>query len=104
MDANNLYSLEVLVTKLQVFHQPDPQQKLAIAVRLLDFPLLLIPPTLEPDTALGATLRSNGKLNFNAGKSCLFQGKPTEMEELLQKVIIQHYVSVNRDHSITTQG
>jgi hypothetical protein len=26
------------------------------------------------------------------------------MEELLQKVIIQHYVSVNRDHSITTQG
>eukprot|EP00959_Pyramimonas_sp_CCMP1952_P435267 9114426-Pyramimonas_sp.AAC.1 len=87
MDANSLYSLEVLVTHVQVFENlpADAHRKLAVAVRLLDYPLLLIPPSSEPVNNHTDTLRSKGELSFNTGKSCLFKGKPAEVQELLRK-------------------
>ncbi|NXD79970.1 MAP10 protein, partial [Halcyon senegalensis] len=64
----SLFSLELLVEAVRVA-APGPARRPAVALRLLDFPTLL----LRPAAAAGPPLRPGRTFPFGRGKRCLFR-------------------------------
>ncbi|NWR74482.1 MAP10 protein, partial [Centropus unirufus] len=65
--AEGLFSLELLVEAVRLAAPPGPALRPAVALRLLDFPtLLLLPPAAPPP-------RPGQPLPFGRGKRCLFR-------------------------------
>lgn len=68
--VETLFSLEILVEYIRVDKQTNVSGELAVAIRLLDFPTLLI---YQPRGRSGrVNLREHGTYVFNRGKSCFF--------------------------------
>ncbi|NWH69919.1 MAP10 protein, partial [Piaya cayana] len=65
--AEGLFSLEVVVEAVRVSVAPDPALLPAVALRLLDFPTLLLRPANAPP------LRPGQPFPFGRGKRCLFR-------------------------------
>lgn len=63
-----LFSLEILIRSVRMERDGDTSGELAVGVRLLDFPTLLIYQQQKSSDGV-----SEGESNFNRGKSCFFQ-------------------------------
>ncbi|XP_038150655.1 microtubule-associated protein 10 [Cyprinodon tularosa] len=77
MSAENLFSFELLVDHIRLKSDYKVTDSLAVGVRLLDFPTLLI--YQRPSTSLGCKQSAQKQRDeqqvflFNRGKSCLFK-------------------------------
>lgn len=87
-----LYSLEVVATTLRTYTQAGKflgkNLNPALAVRLLDFPMLLIFPSkkLHAETKTPTHTALRQILEFQTGKSCLFRAEPEVLEPMLSEV------------------
>jgi hypothetical protein len=104
-----LYSLEVLVVRatdkstatLTKFSGPSPATTpRAVALRLLDFPLLVVrhPSAAATKRDAGDSAAKGGvdltNVEFNCGKCCLFKAAADETEALLKEVMhVNHPLS-----------
>ncbi|KAK3249705.1 hypothetical protein CYMTET_40896 [Cymbomonas tetramitiformis] len=85
---DSLYSLEVLVTNVKLSvdlpcqHESIPT--LTVAVRLLDFPVLLIHGEREKNSKVH-TIIPKGDYSFNSGKSCLFKANFADLDKQLKE-------------------
>ncbi|XP_054654765.1 microtubule-associated protein 10 [Dunckerocampus dactyliophorus] len=78
LKQETLFSFELIVEYIQVDSDNTVSDALAVGVRLLDFPTLLIyPPDLRGDDATQHQQNNHhaigGLYSFNRGKSCFFQ-------------------------------
>ncbi|XP_077438102.1 microtubule-associated protein 10 [Vanacampus margaritifer] len=72
-----LFSFELLVEYIRIDSEKKVSDELAVGIRLLDFPTLLIyPPELRGDDTVQHQQHDNNKrwvYRFNRGKSCFFE-------------------------------
>ncbi|XP_069707103.1 microtubule-associated protein 10 [Phaenicophaeus curvirostris] len=74
-----LFALEVVVEAVRVSAAPDPALLPAVAVRLLDFPTLLLRPAAAPP------LRPGQPFRFGRGKRCLFRWRRSSLCAALRR-------------------
>lgn len=67
-NMETLFSLEILIQSVRIEKECDIADELAVGVRLLDFPTLLI---YQPQQSSGGIIQ--GERTFNRGKSCFFK-------------------------------
>uniref|UniRef100_A0A8C5GLE1 Si:ch1073-266p11.2 n=1 Tax=Gouania willdenowi TaxID=441366 RepID=A0A8C5GLE1_GOUWI len=71
---SSFFSLELLVECIQLEKNYQVSDKLAVGVRLLDFPTLLIQPQQQKKNCSSKlTQQQNGTHLFNTGKCCVFK-------------------------------
>lgn len=67
-NIETLFSFEILIQSVRIEKEYDISDELALGVRLLDFPTLLIYQHQQGSSGI-----SEGEHNFNRGKSCFFK-------------------------------
>lgn len=67
-NIETLFSFEILIQSVRIEKEYDISDELALGVRLLDFPTLLIYQHQQGNAGI-----SEGEHNFNRGKSCFFK-------------------------------
>ncbi|NXU53389.1 MAP10 protein, partial [Turnix velox] len=77
--AEGLFSLEVLVEAVRLA-APCPAPRPAVALRLLDFPTLLLRPAAQ-----GQSLRPGRPFPFGRGKRCLFRWHQSSLCDALRR-------------------
>ncbi|XP_056200655.1 microtubule-associated protein 10 [Falco biarmicus] len=78
--AEGLFSLELLVEAVRVAAAPGPALRPVVALRLLDFPTLLLGPA-----AAAPPLRPGRALPFGRGKRCLFRWRRASLCAALRR-------------------
>lgn len=78
-----LFSLEVMIQSVRIEKEYEISGELALGVRLLDFPTLLI---YQPQQRTGSGGISKGEHTFNRGKSCFFKTNVNSLYNQLSKI------------------
>ncbi|XP_062286792.1 microtubule-associated protein 10 [Scomber scombrus] len=72
-DIETLFSFELLVEYIRIEKEKKVSDELALAVRLLDFPTLLIYQPEQRGDEMKRQKEKRGEYAFNRGKSCVFK-------------------------------
>ena len=78
-----LFSLEIMIQSVRIEKEYDISDELALGVRLLDFPTLLI---YQPQQRTSSGGISKGEHTFNRGKSCFFKTNINSLYNQLSKI------------------
>lgn len=78
-----LFSLEIMIQSVRIEKEYDISDELALGVRLLDFPTLLI---YQPQQCTSSGGISKGEHTFNRGKSCFFKTNVNSLYNQLSKI------------------
>lgn len=81
--TETLFSLEIMIQSFRVEKEYNISDELALGVRLLDFPTLLI---YQPQQRTSSGGISNGEHTFNRGKSCFFKTSVNSLYDQLSKI------------------
>lgn len=87
MGEPRAYTLEVFVKSVHAPGQQAISNYLGVAVRFLDFPMLLVRPveTTLDEQAVSGSLQEDCYM-FSSGKSCVFSSQPEELAAQLSEV------------------
>ncbi|KAM7385843.1 hypothetical protein PAMP_001898 [Pampus punctatissimus] len=72
-DPETLFSFELLVEFIRIEREEKVSDQLALGVRLLDFPTLLIYQPEQKSDEMSHENKKRGEYTFNRGKSCVFK-------------------------------
>lgn len=78
-----LFSLEIMIQSVRIEKEYDISDELALGVRLLDFPTLLI---YQPQQVTSSGEISKREHTFNRGKSCFFKTNVNSLYSQLSKI------------------
>lgn len=95
MEQPRAYTLEVFVKSVHAPGQEAIKNCLGVAVRFLDFPMLLVRPsemTLDDQAVNGRS--QEDVYVFSSGKSCVFSSEPDELAAQLSEV--RRYCALTR--------
>lgn len=72
-NLETLFSFELLVEYIRMEREKKVSDELAVGVRLLDFPTLLIYQPEQRSDEMNHQIERRGEYSFNRGKSCVFK-------------------------------